>query len=198
MFMDDNTDIAFLAASVERQMRQNLAGSSGLRHNRTDFRNFLNNGGNQRPNPPQYIGQQQYPPQYPPQYAPPQQYAPVDPNIPEGVIPPANPNLIPMPGGFSPPPQTPQYGMPAMESTSNFNIPDYNAKQKQYLDDEQQFRDALITEVKSLKSEIKSLKTSIKDLKKQVSALILSNQTILDRLSPPTTAALPDENPDQS
>lgn len=40
--MEDNRDIAFLAASCDREMRQTLAGS-GLRYNRTDFRRFLQN-----------------------------------------------------------------------------------------------------------------------------------------------------------
>lgn len=160
---EDNSDIAFLAALTEREMRQKLVGSSSLRYNRTDFRQFLNNGQipTQMPQPqqmPQYQGS------YPPQTDPYQ--------VPDGVIPSsANPQLLPMPPQYAQAVSPSVSPMPSSPETyGGFNIPDYNAnnaaQQKKYLEDESEFRAALIKEVKSLKS-------AIKDLKKQVSTLIL-------------------------
>lgn len=191
--MDNNTDIAFLAAALEREMRQSLAGSSGLRHNRTDFRNFLppHAGGTQ----PQQVHPQQYPqyPQYPqpqpqpqPQYAP-QNYPQQEPEIPQGVIEPPNTNFIPMPPGYQIRPDS-NLQTPAIESVERFNIPDY-ANQKKYLEDEQEFRDALIKEIKSQKSTISRLSKEIKTLTQlttelKESLLIITN--LLNKTEQPT------------
>lgn len=162
---EDNSDIAFLAAFTEREMRQKLLGSSSLRYNRTDFRQFLNNNQGQIQPHPQMVPPLQNP--YP-------SYPPSDPyQVPDGIIPQNNPQLLPLPAQYTQQvvnPNIPQ--IPSSPQTyEGFNIPDYNAKnnpqQKQYLEDEAEFRAALIKEVKSLKN-------TIKDLKKQVSSFIVS------------------------
>lgn len=172
--MNENADIAFLAASCEREMRTSLAGSS-LKYNRTDFRRFLGNG---QPVPMQHHQYPQYNP-YPAQqnYAPPlpqhpQQYAPVDPYIPEGVIPPSDAKLLPVPQTHQP---LMQQNSPSsnIEPVNSFQIPDYNSPKKNYLEDEEQFREALIEEIKSLKNNIKNLKTQINKLTKTVEQLIV-------------------------
>jgi hypothetical protein len=184
--MDDNSDIAFLAASTEREMRKNLIGSQGLRYNKTDFRKFLNPNQQISPQQAQQLYQQQqaqqfHPQQYHQQYPAQQQYS--EPFIPDGTIPPANPQLLPLPQGYAQPTPVPQQQqIPSTESFQNFNIPNYNASPKQYLEDEQQFRDALIKEVKSLKN-------TIKDLKKQVTSLTLSIAQISQTLNPSTIPA---------
>lgn len=190
---EDNSDIAFLAALTEREMRQKLAGGSGLKYNRTDFRQFLQNGQPRPMSHPQQLPQQ-YHQQLPQQY-----YPPSDPyQVPDGVIPPANPQLLPMPPQYSQPStiQGMQIQPSSPESYAGFNMPDYSGKQqesqKQYLEDEAQFRAALIKEVKSLKN-------TIKDLKKQVSSLILDLSPIIKSLQ--TTNPLEtkiDETPDNS
>lgn len=194
--MDDNTDIAFLAASVEREMRSSLAGSSGLKYNRTDFRRFLPNGQQipQQQNP-QYIQQQHhqqqaYPPQYvqppsQPQYHNPQNN-PVDYYIPEGVLPPPQQQLIPLPPSYSNQNQQPPESF--IQNTDSFKVPDYT-KQKQYLEDEQEFRDALI-------QEIKEQKKSINKLKKDMSKLILLVEQLTTKLNPETSISEPIINND--
>lgn len=174
--MEDNRDIAFLAAYCEREMRQTLAGS-GLKYNRTDFRRFLNGGNGgypQHPNyphPQQYIQQQVYPQQVPVQ-PPPNYNIPVDPNIPSGVLPPPNTSFIPLPAGYAQPPQ-PQGMSSTLESTGGFEMPDYNRTSKTYLEDEKEFRDALIAEIKALKNNIKAQKTQLNKLTKTVESLML-------------------------
>lgn len=187
---EDNSDIAFLAALTEREMRQKLVGGSGIKYNRTDFRQFLQNG-----QPQQIPHPQQLPPQYHQQHQP-QYYPPSDPyQVPDGVIPPANPQFLPMPAQYAQPSTNQGQQMPSSspESFAGFNMPDYNAKnqasQKSYLEDEAEFRAALIKEVKSLKN-------TIKDLKKQVSSLTVSISPILQSLQP--TNAKIDETPDNS
>ena len=175
--MEDNRDIAFLAASCDREMRQTLAGS-GLRYNKTDFRKFLNNGNGgypqhpSYPQPQQYIQQQIYPQQVPVQ-PPPNYNIPVDPNIPSGVLPPPNAQFIPMPNGYAPPPQQAVAQQPLIESTGGFQIPDYSRPAKTYLEDEKEFRDALINEIKALKNNIKAQKTQLNKLTKTVESLTL-------------------------
>lgn len=179
--MEDNTDIALLAACCERDMRNTLGGSS-IKYNRTDFRRFLGNGQpvpmpqNQYPqyNPYPHVHQQSYapaprPPQNP--YA-----APVDPYIPEGVIPPSEAKLLPVPQTAHPSQQNYQgiQSSSNIEPVNSFQIPDYNAApRKSYLEDEEQFRNALIEEIKSLKNNIKSLKTQINKLQKIVEHAII-------------------------
>lgn len=201
--MDDNRDIAFLAASCEREMKQTLAGS-GLRYNRTDFRRFLGNSGNgypqhpSAPYPQQYIQQQVYPQQqqYYPQQLPPGYNNPVDPVIPEGVLPPSNQQFIPMPQGMPVQPiqQTPSNFGSTIESTGGFVIPDYSNSGKTYLEDEKQFRDALITEVKALKNNIKAQKTQLNKLTKAVESLTL----LLNKDQPQQEIETIDDNSDQS
>lgn len=188
--MEDNSDIAFLAASVEREMRQSLQGSSGMKYNRTDFRNFLNG---QVPHPgtvppPNYYNGQYQHPNYgpPPQQHYPQQQIPGynipanDIDIPEGTLnQPIKQIVLP-----------PQYGvpnngvqganlpmvdnnLPSMENYSGFNIPNYNQQGKQYLEDEAEFRDALI-------KEIKSQKKAINKLIRTQEQCILTIQTLMD------------------
>lgn len=194
-----NEDIAFLAASCEREMRQSLMGS-GIRHNRTDFRRFLGNGTPQGTPPqyqqpyapmPQYPVPQQYPPGMP-QYAPMPNYNnnPVDPNIPDGVLPKSDIQLIPLPGG-APSPTNSYSPHPQMESVNGFSMPDYNAPRKTYLEDEKEFRDALIEEIKSLKNNIKSQKTQINKLTKLVESLIVK----LSEKETPTEQSLTEEPP---
>jgi len=193
--MDNNTDIAFLAAALEREMRQSLAGSSGLRHNRTDFRNFLppQAGGTQ----PQQVHPQQYP-QYPqyqypqqpqPQYAP-QNYPQQEQEIPQGVIEPPNTSFIPMPPGYQVRPD-PNLQIPVIESVERFNIPDY-ANQKKYLEDEQEFRDALIKEIKSQKTTISRLSKEIKALTQLTIELKESLSTILNKTEQPSILTEPE------
>jgi hypothetical protein len=165
--MDDNTDIAILAASVEREMRQGLAGSQGLRYNRTDFRQFLNGQPNvQQPQPmhPAQHHHGQYNHNYGPppmQHYPQQGYPPQgeDFNIPEGTL---NgpikqyvaPAHLQLPNQGI---QGPQMA-PMMESSGGFMMPDYNnPTQKVYLEDEQDFRDALVKEIKSQKKSLNKL-----------------------------------------
>lgn len=204
--MDDNRDIAFLAASCEREMKQTLAGS-GIKYNRTDFRRFLGNSGNNYPQHPsapypnQYIQQQMYPPQpqhYPQHYpqVPPAYNNPVDPVIPEGVLPPPTSQFIPMPQGVTLPQQAPNNFGSSIESTGGFVMPNYNADaQKTYLEDEKQFRDALITEIKALKNNIKAQKTQLNKLTKTVESLMI----LLNKEQPPQPETeIIDDNPDQS
>lgn len=203
--MDDNRDIALLAASCEREMKQTLAGS-GINYNKTDFRRFLGNSGNNysqhpsAPYPSQYIQQQMYPPQPPPQYypqVPPAYNNPVDPVIPEGVLPPSNQQFIPLPQGAAMPRQAPSNFGSSMESAGSFVMPSYtNEAGKTYLEDEKQFRDALITEIKALKNNIKAQKTQLNKLTKTVESLML----LLNKEQPqsqPETEII-DDNPDQS
>jgi len=205
--MDDNSDIAFLAASCEREMKQTLAGS-GLKYNRTDFRRFLGNNGNNfpqqhsNPNPQQYYQppQQQYyqPPQqqqyYQQQAAPAYNNIPVDPNIPDGVLPPPNAAFIPMPNGYGQQVPVQQPLTTNLESVGGFEIPDYNRSPKSYLEDEKQFRDALITEIKALKNNIKAQKTQLNKLTKTIESLILP----LNKEQPQQDIENIDDNSDQS
>lgn len=205
--MEDNRDIAFLAASCDREMRQTLAGS-GLRYNRTDFRRFLQNesGGNGG-----YVQQPQYhqQPQYAPQYAPQQQYvqqaaapmpynnAPVEPHIPNGVLPTPNAQFVPMPNGYGQQPQPQQALTTNIESTGGFEMPNYNNSPKTYLEDEKQFRDALVLEIKALKNNIKAQKTQLNKLTKTVESLIV----LLSKDKPLETSTeeeIIDDNSDQS
>lgn len=205
--MDDNTDIAFLAASMERQMRTSLAGSQGLSHNKTDFRRFLTTNPDPR-------GQQQYqqPPQYynqpPPQYHQAPQHnnynVPPDNYIPEGVLPPSESRLIQLPPGYGGPNNVgptpnnfPQQFQTSLEEVNNFNVPSYN---KQYLEDEQEFRDALIKEIKSQKTTIKKLNREIDALIIAVNNLTTLLQPILSPSSPILTPSeiTPDANPVES
>lgn len=178
--MDDNSDIAFLAASCNRSMQQlNIPmrhpGSTGLGFNRTDFRQFLHPSQQQPNNPyPQHpmYPQQVYVPGVPPPNFPQQHPGniPVDPNIPEGHIPPSNAPLIPMPQGYGPPLQhvRPPVMNPdgsVMQPVDGFHMPDYTQPPpKQYLEDEQEFRDALIKEVKEQKKNINKLLREMKSL----------------------------------
>ena len=176
--MNENADIAFLAASCEREMRTSLAGSN-LRYNKTDFRRFLGNGQPAPIHPQQYPQYNPYPQQgyAPPLPLPSQQYAPVDPYIPEGVIPPSDARLLPVPQTAQQ--QTIQSNFSSnIEPVNSFQIPDYNNVKKNYLEDEEQFREALIEEIKSLKSSIKTLKTHINKLTKAVEQAILPSQPI--------------------
>jgi uncharacterized membrane protein len=168
--MNDNADIAFLAASCEREMRQSLGGSS-IKYNRTDFRRFLGNG--------QPVGQFQPQQMYPQQaYAPTPEYynqnnVPVDYVIPEGTLPPSNARLLNVPqiAGSQPQQNVQPMISSNIESVQGFQMPDYNQPaKKNYLEDEQSFRDALIEEIKSLKNSIKSQKTLINKLIKLVSS----------------------------
>jgi len=171
--MEDNTDIAFLAAFAERSMQNSLRGSQGLKYNRTDFRQFLNGG----PNVQHPQGQIQPGPQYHnqyhnPQYGPPpmQQQIPGynmptdDMVVPEGTLNgpikqytlPSHLNIpnngVQSPQGYQMP------GMaPGMENTGDFTMPNYNQSQKIYLEDEQEFRDALVKEIKSQKKVLNKL-----------------------------------------
>jgi hypothetical protein len=202
--MDDNRDIAFLAASCEREMKQTLAGS-GLKYNKTDFRKFLGNGGNNYPqhpsypHPAQYIPQQMYS-QQPQQYYPPANPGynnPIDPVIPEGVLPPPTTHFIPMPQGIAVPPQPGQSYGTSMESTGGFVMPNYNTESgKTYLEDEKEFRNALITEVKALKNNIKAQKTQLNKLTKTVESLILllNKEPLQSHLE----TEIINDNPDQS
>jgi hypothetical protein len=202
MVMDDNRDIAFLAASCEREMKQTLAGS-GLKYNRTDFRRFLGNGGNSftqqsAPYPQQYNPQQYYqPPQqqyYQQQVAPAYNNIPVDPNIPDGVLPPPNATFIPMPNGFGQQMPAQQPLTTNLESVGGFEMPDYNRPSKTYLEDEKQFRDALILEIKALKNNVKAQKTQLNKLTKAVESLTL----LLSKEQPQQETEIIDDNPDQS
>lgn len=191
--MENDTDIAFLAASLEREMRQSLAGSSGLKYNRTDFRNFLPQGAQQDIRPQhiqQNYPQQSYPPQnYPPQYVQ-QSYPPQDYVVPEGVIPPSPASFLPMPKGYSGEQMTQAGNAPfSIENTDSFNIPNYS-QNKQYLEDEQEFRDALIKEIKSQKSTISKLSREIKALTTIVTQLkdSLSPQICKEEISTETPA----------
>lgn len=189
--MNDNSDIAFLAASCEREMRQSLGGSS-IKYNRTDFRRFLGNG---QP-VPQYQPSQINPQQV---YAPvPQQYnpnnVPIDYVVPEGTLPPSNAKLLSVPqiNGVQPPYNNQQTNSSNIESVDGFQIPDYSQPvKKNYLEDEQAFRDALIEEIKSLKNHIKSQKTLINKLIKLVNSVIVTTETN----KPQETL---DDNPDKS
>jgi hypothetical protein len=207
--MEDHEVIAYLAASAEKHMRTSLSGSQGLSHNRTDFRKFLNGHPGPQQHPQQHPQQyQQYPPhpQQQPQYAP--QYnpnnIPVDYVIPEGTLPPSNTRLLSMPPGFIDPNsaanpvhnQFPNELRTTFEEVNNFQVPSYD---KKYLEDEQEFRDALI-------KEIKSQKTIIKKLNKDMDALKVSLQTLTDmvqslttiHIHPPISKDTIDENPIES
>lgn len=168
--MDENTDIAFLAASCEREMRANLGGSS-IKYNKTDFRRFLGNAP-----PTTHINPQHFPQSYPNYNTPQQNYSvPVDPYIPNGIIPPSEAKLLPVPNSN----QFIQHEniSPNIESTNSFQIPDYNSPKKvNYLEDEETFRNALIEEIKSLKNNIKSLKTLFNKLNKAVEQCILQSK----------------------
>jgi hypothetical protein len=171
--MDDNTDIAVLAATVERSMRQSLQGSSGLRHNRTDFRNFLNG---QHPNvqhqphmpPPNYYNgnysHPNYGPPMPQQNVPGYNMPPDEYGVPSGPLnEPIKQYVIPehmnVPNnGVQAPNYQPVYQPnPTMENTGNFVVPNYNQPTKQYLEDEQEFRVALVKEIKSQKKSLNKL-----------------------------------------
>jgi hypothetical protein len=204
MVMDDNRDIAFLAASCEREMKQTLAGS-GLKYNRTDFRRFLGNGGNSFPQQqsapyPQHYNPQQYhqPPQqqqyYQQQVAPAYNNIPVEPNIPDGVLPPPNATFIPMPNGYGQQVPAQQPLTTNLESVGGFEMPDYNRASKTYLEDEKQFRDALILEIKALKNNVKAQKTQLNKLTKAVESLTL----LLSKEQPQQETEIIDDNPDQS
>lgn len=195
MQYEENADIAFLAASTEKEMRKNLAGSN-IKYNKTDFRQFLQNPGapSQYPQhgnghypPPQgpmgqYPQPQQYQQQYQQQHAP--QYPGQDYMVPEGNLPPSNARFIPVPAGV---PISPLGGQSIasaqlIEPVNSFNVPDYS---KKYMDDEQEFRDALIKEVKSQKK-------TINKLNRDIEAIILKLDTILDIVSPvPTPVPTP-------
>jgi len=200
--MDDNRDIAFLAASCEREMKQTLAGS-GIKYNRTDFRRFLGNSGNNYPQHPsapysqQYVPQQVYSPQQQNYHqAPPSYSNPVDAVIPEGILPPTTNQFIPMPQGINIAPQqvSNNFGS-SIESTGGFVMPNYtNEVAKTYLEDEKQFRDALITEIKALKNNIKAQKTQLNKLTKVVESLTL----LLNKEQPQQEIEIIDDNPDQS
>jgi len=204
MVMDDNRDIAFLAASCEREMKQTLAGS-GLKYNRTDFRRFLGNGGNNFPQQhsapyPQHYNPQQYhqPPQqqqyYQQQVGPAYNNIPVEPNIPDGVLPPPNATFIPMPNGYGQQMPAQQPLTTNLESVGGFEMPDYNRSSKTYLEDEKQFRDALILEIKALKNNVKAQKTQLNKLTKAVESLTL----LLSKEQPQQETEIIDDNPDQS
>lgn len=209
--MDENTDIAFLAASVEREMKNNLAGSSGLRHNRTDFRKFLSPQQLQQGNPQQYP-QQQYPPQqynsqhYPPpqQQYPPQQYSqpqypqnagppPSEGYVPEGVLPQANVSLIPLPPGYQQayPQSANTNTQPLVQPVDRFDMPDYS-KNKSFLADEKEFRDALIKEVKSQKKNINKLNREVESLIVLVSELVSMLKPKTDSIISPKIESQPE------
>lgn len=169
--MNENEEVAMLAAVLDKEMRGKLAYSNGIGYsNRTDFRSFLNgNPGNQRPHPQQPIIPPNYP-QQPPAPLPPQGDIPSVPT--ERNVANSNMQLLPMPAGAS---QQALTSPPASAPTSNveevrdFQIPDYNrlpetqqpqAVSKQFLEDEQEFRDALIKEIKSQKRSINKLNKS--------------------------------------
>lgn len=208
--MDENTDIAFLAASVEREMRNSLAGSSGLSYNKTDFRKFLDpRNSNNAPqmshsySPPQHF-RESYPPQYPPQQYPHPQFnpnnVPVDPDIPDGILQPSNAKLVGLPQHYlNRQPELVQQNQNTIENIDSFTIPDYSAKQKQYLEDEQLFRDALIKEVKAQKKALNKLNRQVETLILTVNNLVstLGTQSI-SKTEPLTTQEKPDDNSDQS
>lgn len=173
--MNDNEHVALLAGMVDSQMRKTLAGSDGLQHNRTDYRRFL--AGNPPPHQ-QNQGYNQYAiPQNYPQQSAPQYHNPVDPYIPEGVLPTGNITQLPIPQNAPPQYyQQPIHPQPHIQDTNGFSVPDYSNKpSSKYLEDEQEFRDALI-------KEIKSQKKSINKLHKEVESLTLLLKTYL----PPT------------
>ncbi len=173
--MQDHELVAFLAASTEREMRTKLAGSSDLAHNRTDYRRYLNGQppahleadprnipqqGNYQPNYPQ----QQPHPNYNPNYNP--NNLPTDPHIPNGLLPTADVPLLRSPYG---PPQghlqqQDSINNSFVENTGHFQVPDYS-NSKKYLEDEQEFRDALIKEIKGLKTLINKLNRESKATK---------------------------------
>ena len=194
--MNEDTDIAFLAASLDKTMHSMMKGGD-IPYRRTDFRNFLNGPQQQqRPQgpPQQYL----HPPQY--QQAPPPQYTqhpiynqPSDyPNIPEGVLPPSNAPLATLPQQYAQQ-YIPQGIHPQgshVAQMDGFAVPDYSG-QKQYLADEGEFREALIRE-------IKSQKTTLKKLTKDIASLKLSIDQLLSVLNPTPTVESPDANSDQS
>lgn len=196
--MEDNSDIAFLAAATERDMRNRMIGSQGMRYNRTDFRQFLGpNGGQQVPQQQGPSPQHYHPNNYPPQQyqPPPQQYQqnnqPVYPSIPDGILPPSNAALLPMPTGYADPTvQASNNFNPAFQTTlegvNQFNVPAYD---KTYLADEQEFRDALIKEMKSQKTAIKKLNTDLKEIKVLVQTIIQS----INHQSPPSEPFLDED-----
>jgi hypothetical protein len=184
--MEDNSDIAFLAALAEKEMRKNLQGSQGLSYQKTDWRRFLNPNQQIPPHIQQQIYQQQQPPPYYPQQY---QQAPQEPYIPEGTLPPTNPQLLPLPQGFQQPQGTIQ--QPNPESYQTFQIPNYNEPPKTYLEDEKEFRDALI-------KEIKSLKNTIKDLKKQVTSFMVSIKPVIENFQPKSETVITNEDHNQS
>ena len=154
--MNEDTDIAFLAASMDKTMHSMLKGSD-IPYRRTDFRNYLN-GPQQQQRPQHYPQpQQQYRQPPPPQYTQHPVYDQQDyPNIPEGVIPPSNAPLAMLPQQYAQhyaPQVNPQQGS-YVAPMDGFAVPDYSG-QKQYLADEGEFREALIKEIKSQKTTTK-------------------------------------------
>jgi len=196
--MNEDTDIAFLAASLDKSMQSMMKGGD-IPYRRTDFRRFLNGPQppqNQYQHPQQQYPQQQYrqPPPQQPQYTQHPIYEQQDyPNIPEGIIPPSNAPLAMLPQQYAQH-YAPQGNIPQgsyVAQMDGFSIPDYSG-QKQYLEDEGEFRKALITE-------IKSQKTTIKKLTKDIAALKMSIEQLVLHLNPTsTTEENPDANSDQS
>jgi len=189
--MNEDADIAFLAASLDKTMHGMMKGGD-IPYRRTDFRNFLNPQQQRPQGPPQHY-QQHQPQQY---QAPPPQYTqhPIYnqssdyPNIPEGVIPPSNAPLAMLPQQYAQH-YAPQGNPSHVAQMDGFSVPDYSG-QKQYLEDEGEFRKALI-------AEIKSQKTTIKKLTKDIASLTLSVNQLLSFLNPTPTAEVPDANSDQ-
>jgi hypothetical protein len=220
--MEDNTDIAFLAAFAERSMQQSLKGSQGLKYNRTDFRQFLNGHPNvQHPHAPMQPGQYHNNQYYNPQYGPPPmqpQHIPGynmpinEDGVPEGTLNgpikqytlPSHLNVpnngVQHPQGF----QTP--GMaPGMENTGDFMMPNYNDNQSQklYLEDEQEFRDALVKEIKSQKKVLNKLNKTNEQLIVIVNSLKekvfeLANQLEIKLTPDPIPEEILDEIKDKS
>ena len=191
--MEDNRDIAFLAASCDREMKGKFVGGSnstrqdGSWYNRTDWRNFLGPGQPQpQPAQQQYPqhGNNFYPNQgFPPQFQQPPPYnpgnAPTDVMLPEGVLPPSNAPLAQLPQQYAPFAQRHQGGAPAVnpdgsliQQTDGFQMPNYNRPSGQYLEDEAEFRDALIKEVKAQKKNINKLLREVESLKLMVKELV--------------------------
>ena len=103
--------------------------------------------------------------------------------VPDGTLPATPSHLLPLPPAYQQhmQQQNPQAQMnpdgSLVERTDGFHVPDYNQSSRQYLDDEAEFRDALIKEVKAQKK-------NVNKLLREVDALKLLVTKLVDALSP--------------
>lgn len=219
----DKIAIAAMAANANgfmgRQAGLVTGRSNNLAFNRTDFREQMNGPQYQPsrslPPPPQYHNQfnhnqwQNNVPQNVPGWNQPFD----EPQIPDGNLPPQPLKQYIVPGqpqqGQHPqqqynPNYPPQQGYPLMEQTDSFNVPDYNQRNHDYLEDEQEFRDALIKEVKAQKKALnklirtnESLILTVDTLKKLVDELATKlNITLTKEPEPPVTNEVNDKSKD--